>query len=1063
MDSRLNDSMFRSTGLGGSSFPGGGGNSKSATSLAMLSSANLGSLVEQKERELSEINAFRISTLESVLETKQAELDESSAALSKLKDDFKYNLKLLEDRDAELSRYDKAFLKLKGIIADRDASLAAAASDLAAKDASLAELQASYAALNAAKTQAEAAGASALEAAKWEAVAAAREAEEVANEKLRGVERALEEAKSDLVSAKMTAENEKAAAAAAAAAAASVRESEVSAELAGKEAELGRLGARLEGVEEKLAAAEDVVVKLEGMVEVLRDEKREALHALEEFKLSSQAKFDRLHEAKAVEDGEMERAKARIQELQAALEETKEKGREEREATRVETDRIVRQMKEEHDAAARQAEDAHRLAVDQLKADAEAAKEAAKEQVAALENQVRDGVAAAQAAAWEAADKYKDLVHKLEAVEHDAALEAKASAQQIEQAASSLAARELELKELRSELETAKDALAERQRTIATLEDSVETAEARAAQAEAKTGETDAAWRMRSEKVQSQLQLRHEKIVRTLQAQRDDALARADELQNTLDMAQMAAGDAAAEASRKLDAFRLQLDSISAERDILASEAAAARTRAAASDVITPSAAAAPAASSAAVTRELATAKAELEEANDRIGRQKVRISELETQNTRIREVVKSMRVDMEELSASAASAARDGGANSALVAELRAQISSLQARNAGLEAASASAKSSAAAAETEQVKLLRSQLDDLNSIIEKQRAELFELLGSSRESSSRIHELEAALASAREQNGALASQLAMAQASASDRESQVISLSHQLAEAHARAQTAALVAPLTAAAPEVTTAHNPVLADLHSQIAELRARVDNSGPSSSSSQTRQESGAPPAIVYEMRAQLDEARADIKRLAGERDKLLDLSNLLKSDLNKVVSDRERAAHIRAHAPAPSASPVRGGGGDDRLGAIEREMAALSAQNAVLRNELASRAWAQSSHPSYGDLYDDDDVSIHRGNPAGAAPNAPSSPVLSAKLTGIRSQLGVVGSGLGGGSDHHHHHHTSSSPVRSSSSSRSSKSRRGSSSTRKKKLQSLRKKREALIQRRKSVRNYNVRE
>lgn len=51
----------------------------------------------------------RIQTLEEALNGKEKDLQEEKAKFSKLKEDFKYNLKVLEERDQELERYDATF------------------------------------------------------------------------------------------------------------------------------------------------------------------------------------------------------------------------------------------------------------------------------------------------------------------------------------------------------------------------------------------------------------------------------------------------------------------------------------------------------------------------------------------------------------------------------------------------------------------------------------------------------------------------------------------------------------------------------------------------------------------------------------------------------------------------------------------------------------------------------------------------------------------------------------------------------------------------------------------
>lgn len=63
---------------------------------------------ERANKEFS-ISKFRIETLEEALNGKEKELQEEKAKFSKLKEDFKYNLKVLEERDQELERYDITF------------------------------------------------------------------------------------------------------------------------------------------------------------------------------------------------------------------------------------------------------------------------------------------------------------------------------------------------------------------------------------------------------------------------------------------------------------------------------------------------------------------------------------------------------------------------------------------------------------------------------------------------------------------------------------------------------------------------------------------------------------------------------------------------------------------------------------------------------------------------------------------------------------------------------------------------------------------------------------------
>ncbi|XP_022315255.2 coiled-coil domain-containing protein 57-like [Crassostrea virginica] len=79
----------------------------------MDTKGNWKELAAQKEREWKELTELRIETLEEALNGKEKELQEEKAKFSKLKEDFKYNLKVLEERDQELERYDITFSDLK--------------------------------------------------------------------------------------------------------------------------------------------------------------------------------------------------------------------------------------------------------------------------------------------------------------------------------------------------------------------------------------------------------------------------------------------------------------------------------------------------------------------------------------------------------------------------------------------------------------------------------------------------------------------------------------------------------------------------------------------------------------------------------------------------------------------------------------------------------------------------------------------------------------------------------------------------------------------------------------
>jgi chromosome segregation ATPase len=83
-------------------------------------SDTLRNLIGQKEKDLHELNEFRIQALEKAIADRDAEIRECKENLKKLKTDFHYNLKLIEDRDAELERYDSTFASMTDALRERD-------------------------------------------------------------------------------------------------------------------------------------------------------------------------------------------------------------------------------------------------------------------------------------------------------------------------------------------------------------------------------------------------------------------------------------------------------------------------------------------------------------------------------------------------------------------------------------------------------------------------------------------------------------------------------------------------------------------------------------------------------------------------------------------------------------------------------------------------------------------------------------------------------------------------------------------------------------------------------
>ena len=88
--------------------------------MAGFETATLQELVQQKENEWREAQELQIKSLQSALKEKERQLSNEKFRFRKLKEDFEYNLKLLEERDQELQRYDALFLQVRNINSARD-------------------------------------------------------------------------------------------------------------------------------------------------------------------------------------------------------------------------------------------------------------------------------------------------------------------------------------------------------------------------------------------------------------------------------------------------------------------------------------------------------------------------------------------------------------------------------------------------------------------------------------------------------------------------------------------------------------------------------------------------------------------------------------------------------------------------------------------------------------------------------------------------------------------------------------------------------------------------------
>ena len=82
--------------------------------------SSLQELVQQKENEWREAQELQNKSLQSALKEKERQLNNERVRFRKLKEDFEYNLKLLEERDGELQRYDALFSQVRNINSLRD-------------------------------------------------------------------------------------------------------------------------------------------------------------------------------------------------------------------------------------------------------------------------------------------------------------------------------------------------------------------------------------------------------------------------------------------------------------------------------------------------------------------------------------------------------------------------------------------------------------------------------------------------------------------------------------------------------------------------------------------------------------------------------------------------------------------------------------------------------------------------------------------------------------------------------------------------------------------------------
>ncbi|XP_060700940.1 coiled-coil domain-containing protein 57 isoform X2 [Hemiscyllium ocellatum] len=102
----------------------------------MLQEDNFDELLTRKEQEWKDLQMQRVQSLHTALQDSQRKLKEQQEKFNILKEDFMFNLKVLEERDRDLERYDAIFARLKVTESCKQAEL----SDLQIQIAKMQEL-----------------------------------------------------------------------------------------------------------------------------------------------------------------------------------------------------------------------------------------------------------------------------------------------------------------------------------------------------------------------------------------------------------------------------------------------------------------------------------------------------------------------------------------------------------------------------------------------------------------------------------------------------------------------------------------------------------------------------------------------------------------------------------------------------------------------------------------------------------------------------------------------------------------------------------------------------------
>ncbi|KAL1514532.1 hypothetical protein AB1Y20_003629 [Prymnesium parvum] len=822
-------------------------------------------LILQKEKELHDINEYRIQTLEALLQDKERELSDGKARLGKLRDDFNYNLKLLSERDAELERYDASFTHLKSVLRDRDGELS--------------ELQISVAELRqAAKQERERLEENESyyqhklqqeredwEAARWkldeslrslrdECEAYKREASRAAREHEEAVARERRESASGFDEAMRE------------------REREHSSRVAELEAALHAVEGEKKRAEAALSEQSTRVASLDQCVEVLTSSLRQRERMVEELTAESERR-----EA---------RDASRLQETERLLGELEHLKDEKLEEKAEEIRALQQQLAASERALTARRRRSHADVIARLEARLAETREKLQQTEGAV---VSARVKAAEAAA-EADEKLRaaqreleELRQQLERSEARAAkVEAVAAATREEAQQTAEQAVEVARREaisLRAELAAAHDAMSDTRRQLTHARN--EAADLRAAEAEAnkRVDELTRAAKQQALRDAAALQLR-------------EALDASSELEASLataknDTARALAAKAAADertAAAEKDLHAKQEELHRAQQLLQQQEHRLGPYARGGLGVLTraddeeslPSPVSIPSLPISPMAKGGRFGKGGgVEEENALL---KARLARAEEQAEKSRHVVVSMRQELERL--------RGGGASGGVAEELSAaheQTHALRQYNELLaQRCEGLAHGIDGGAATAEIHVLRARVKSLEETGAYQRAERREV------------------------------------------QAEVERLRMEAAESarHVRALEAGVLSKET------------MIAQLQSRVTEATAQLEAKSKECEALRAEREGGG---LVRELQAKLKTCEADHSRLVAEREKLMEISNMLRADLNRVLSE----------SPAPPSSTIAieraerevAGRYEAKLGQIESSMRQLVSQNRSLKEEL----------------------------------------------------------------------------------------------------------------------------